>query len=219
MKLLKLFEGGPSVAGCLLLVSCMPLLAAEPAVFVSNQATVGASPNAAVNQPNLPYGVEDILKLTRAQVSEDVIVNFIGNSGTIYNLSPNDIVYLRHEGVSDRVINAMLEKHKKALDAAQNQPASTPPAPAAPAAPPLDTAATAPPNPAPVYVQQPAQPAPSTVYVVPYPAANAACYGYYPYYGYYAPYYAPYYGPSISLGFRFGGGWGGYWGGGHHWHH
>lgn len=216
MKLLKLFEGGPSVAGCLLLVSCMPLLAAEPVVFVSNQATVGASPNAAVNQPNLPYGVEDILKLTRAQVSEDVIVNFIGNSGTIYNLSPNDIVYLRHEGVSDRVINAMLEKHKKALDAAQNQ---TAPAPATPAAQPQDTAATAPPNPAPVYVQQPAQPAPSTVYVVPYPAANAAYYGYYPYYGYYGPYYAPYYGPSISLGFRFGGGWGGYWGGGHHWHH
>ena len=36
----------------------------------------------------LPYGVEDVLKLSRAQVSEDVTLNFIRNSGTIYNLAP-----------------------------------------------------------------------------------------------------------------------------------
>lgn len=219
MKLFKLFQGRSTAAASLLLFTSMPVLAAEPAGTVQDPAATDAGPSVTVAQPKLPYGVEDILKLSRAQVSEDVIVNFVQNSGTVYNLSSNDIVYLRQEGVSNTVINAMLEKRKKALDASQSQVASAPPAPAATAAPSPDTATTAPNNPAPVYVQPPAQPAPSTVYVVPYPAASAAYYGYYqPYYGYYGPYYAPYYGPSISLGFRFGGGWGGHWGG-HHWHH
>ena len=46
----------------------------------------------------LPYGAEDVLKLSRAQVSEDVTLNFIHNSGTVYNLAPKDIVYLRNAG-------------------------------------------------------------------------------------------------------------------------
>ena len=66
----------------------------------------------------LPYGVEDVLKLSRAQVSEDVIVNYIHSTGTIYCLSPEVIVYLRNEGVTDRVINAMIDQR-------QNVPAET----------------------------------------------------------------------------------------------
>ncbi len=202
MKLFKLFQGGPKAAGSLLLVSSMSLFAADSTPAVPSD----APPPVMVAQPKLPYGVEDILKLSRAQVSEEVVVNFVQNSGTVYNLSSSDIVYLRHEGVSDRVITAMLEKRKKAIDAAQNESASSSSAPAPAVTPPQDTAATAPANPAPVYVQPPPQP--STVYVAPPPPVT-----YYPY-GYYAPYYGPYYyGPRISLGFRFGGGWGG-----HHWH-
>jgi len=43
----------------------------------STAATTDAAP------VKLPYGVEDVLKLSRAQVSEDVILSFIRNSGTI----------------------------------------------------------------------------------------------------------------------------------------
>ena len=66
--------------------------------------TATAAPAATDTAPvRLPYGVEDILKLSHAQVSEDDTLNFIHNSGAIYNLSPSDIVYLRNQGVSDRV--------------------------------------------------------------------------------------------------------------------
>ena len=58
--------------------------------------TPASTPAAAESTPvKLPYGAEDVLKLSRAQVSEDVILNYVHNSGTIYNLGPNDIVYLR----------------------------------------------------------------------------------------------------------------------------
>lgn len=178
--------------------------------------------------PNLPYGVEDILKLSRAQISEDIILNYIHNSGIVYNLKPQDILYLRSQGVSDTVLSAMLNQRKLVADAAAAQAAaaqaqSQPPAP--PATPPDQTASGQ--NPvAPVYTQPPPaapQPAPSSVYVIPYPPAENAYDGYpgypgYPVYpdfygGYYGPYYGSYYGyyggPVVSLGFGFGG-WGHY---------
>ena len=113
----------------------------------------------------LPYGVEDVLKLTRAQVSEDVTLNFIHNSGTIYNLSPNDIVYLRNQGVSDRVINTMLDQRKNvpAETAAQSAQSAAPAAPQAPVYPDANAAAAAQASAqyAPTYVQ------PAPTYVEP----------------------------------------------------
>src|SRR5437016_4186417 len=62
--------------------------------------------------PKLPYGVEDVLKLSRAQVNEEITLSYIQTSGTIYSLGSKDIVYLKQQGVSDKVINAMLEQRK-----------------------------------------------------------------------------------------------------------
>jgi hypothetical protein len=163
----------------------------------------------------IPYGVEDVLRLARAKVAEETIVSFIQNSGTVYNLQANDIVYLRNEGVSDRVISAMLEQKRKFIEQSE-QNAGAPVSSSPPAQQPAAT------QPAPVYVQPPVQTAPSSVYVIPYPAAPSAYYGYYGYYRpypYYYPYYGGYWGPSISLGFGFGGGYHGHgfshWGGSH----
>jgi hypothetical protein len=173
----------------------------------------------------LPYGVEDVLKLTRAQVSEDVTLTFIHNSGTIYNLSPNDIVYLRNQGVSDRVINVMLDSRKNVPAEAAAQ-AGQSPAPAAVPAPPVSDAnvsvtGQAAPQYAPAYAQTPpavAQPdvtyAPaSTLYVIPYSSSTY-------YYPSYSPYWGSYYGywgPSFvfSYGYRGGGYYNGYYGGYH----
>jgi hypothetical protein len=185
----------------------------------------------------LPYGVGDVLKLSRAQVSEDVTLNFIHNSGTIYNLAPKDIVYLRNEGVSDRVINTMLDQRKNvpAETAAQSAPA----APQAPVYLDANAVATAQASaqyaptyvqPAPVYVQpEPTYTPVSTLYVIPYSSSSYGYAGYYPY-GYGSSY--RYYGPSVAFGFGYGGGgyrggyygghYGGYHGGGHYrssWHH
>jgi hypothetical protein len=188
------------------------------------QPAVTARPAATVT---LPYGVDDVLKLSRAQVSEDIIVNYIQNSGIAYNLRSQELVYLKEQGVSDRVVNAMLDERKRVIaEAAAAAQAAPPPAPApAQTSETISTASYAPTFSEP---QNEVQPAPSTVYVIP----SQPTYSYYsaPYYGSWGgPYY---YGPSLAIGFAFGGhssscwhgGWhgssswhgGGGWHGGHH---
>lgn len=170
----------------------------------------------------LPYGVEDVLKLTRAQVSEDVTLNFIHNSGTIYNLSPNDIVYLRNQSVSDRVVNTMLDQRRNvpAETAAQTAPplaVATSPAPvysdanAAAAAQAAPQYAPTYPQPAPVYVQpEPTYPPASTLYVIPYSSPTYYYPSYSPYWGGYSGYWGP------SFGFSYGYRSGGYYNNGYH---
>jgi hypothetical protein len=186
------------------------------------EVTVSVAPSA-VDPAKLPYGVADVLKLSRAQVSEQVIATYVQNSGTAYNLNPNEIVYLRDQGVSEHIINIMLEQRKRMIESLPQTPAAQQPAPAY-----ANTTA------APQTYAQPTQtyaPA-STVHVIPYPAASYAYYnstpyyssyypyyssGYYPYYSssycspYYGGYYGGYYGYRPSLSFSFGfGGYGGY---------
>ncbi len=180
--------------------------AASPPVVVDGVVSTAPAPAAAPAQtpvakettstPKLPYGVEDVLKLSRAQVSEDVTLSFIQSSGTIYDLRPNDIVYLKEQGVSAKVINAMIDQRKKAMDVAAQTAAVAASQAAAAAADASSPALAAPLTPfAPSYVEAPpaytyVEPAPdyvpdSTLYVIPYPAAAYAYYNYsQPYYGY-----------------------------------
>ena len=132
--------------------------------------------------PRLPYGVDDVLKLSRAKLTEEVVISFIENSGNTYSLRPQDIVFLRDEGVSDRVITVMLSQSKRAPTTAP-APTYVQPQPT--------------PAPAPV-VQEYAQPAPvytqpaSTLYVIPYSTPAYPYYSSYPYYGGSYPYYSSY---------------------------
>ena len=210
------------------------VVAVIPATNVA-ATTISATPPASSTAPTrLPYGVEDVVKLSRGQMSDDVILTYIQNSGTVYNLSPTDIVYLRDQGVSDSVLNAMQNQRSKAMEAAA-QTLQQPAALTQTFQPDTSAAAGASSNPqyapvytppAPTYVQPaPAetQAAASTVYVIPYPAATAAYYGYPAYYG---PYYNGYYGPVVSIGYvggyRYYGGPRYYGGGayrGGYWHH
>jgi hypothetical protein len=188
--------------------------------------TEPATPAATQPAPaKLPYGADDVLKLSRAQVSEDVTLNYIKNSGTVYNLSPNDIVYLRNEGVSDRVLNTMLDQRKNVpieqatqaatvnqLQAAAQTPAAPDPNAAA-AAPAVPQYAPVYAQPAPTYVEpQPTYVPASTVYVIPY---NSPGYGYASYSPYYYGGYSRYCGPStvFSVGYSSGGRYGAYYGG------
>jgi len=189
----------------------------------------------------LPYGVEDVLKLSRANINDDIILNYVQSSGTIYNLTPQDIVYLRNQGVSDRVVNAMVGQRKLVEATAQGPQQVPAPAPNAPMI--QDPGVAVDPTYSDVgsgYTEAPATSAPSSVYVIPYPQATAAYYGYYGYspYSYYGPYAYGYCAPSVSIGIGFGGygyyghgyyghryyghggyGHGGYGHGGHGWHH
>ena len=152
----------------------------------------------------LSYGVEDVLKLQRANVSDDTIIAFIDNSGRVYNLSASEIVYLREQKVSDHVLTAMLTQRKKGTESA---PPTAQQAPSAPTnTQPVSTVPAAPTyvQPATTYVQS------EPVYVPSSPVYVAPAYGYYRY-----PYYGGYYGygyPSLSLSFGIGG----YYGGGYY---
>jgi hypothetical protein len=216
----------PAVVG---VITCLAVSSGLAANTASVPAAAGSGTPAATDTaaPKLPYGVADVVKLNRAQVSEDVILTYVQNSGTVYNLGPQEIVYLHEQGVSDRVINTMQDQRKKATEAtAQTAP------PAAPA--PQTYADTATVAAAPAYYQ-PApvcvQPAPvyvpaSTLYVIPYYGSGYyVSSGYYrPYYGGYCgsyrPYYGSYYGgcyrPSVAVSVGFGFGGHGY---GHGFHH
>ena len=188
----------------------------------------------------------DVIKLSKAGISDEVIIQTLQATGTGFQLAPQDIEALTRNGVSDHVIVAMMVKGPSAAPAAAYTPPSAP--------------AYAPANPAPSAVQyvprpivssdagnyagsgnaqvmyaMPATP-PAAYYqtAAPAPSYDYAAYSYSP--GYYAstPYYdGGYYGPSVGIycggwpywggywGGRWGGCWGGRWGGhyggGGHW--
>jgi ABC-type proline/glycine betaine transport system permease subunit len=149
--------------------------------------------------PQLSYGVPQILQLAQAKVADDTIVAYIQNSGTIYALDASQIVYLKQQGVSDRVVTTMLNQRKNAMaSTAQTAPPQNYSSDASSA-----QTSTAVAQPTVTYVQTVPT---SSVYVIP----NTQAYNYNAYY--YQPYYYPYYAwsyPAVSLSFGFGGRWGG----------
>lgn len=140
--------------------------------------------------------VADVLKLSQAQVGEDAIVAFIQNS-TGASLSASEIINPRSQGISDRVVIALLNQQPKVAVA---------PAPAV-TSPSVPVAAPAPSS-TPITASEAVAPYTTTTHYVDLGSYSYYPYSYYPYYGSY-PYYGYYY-PSTSfwLGLGFG-----YWGG------
>jgi hypothetical protein len=173
--------------------------AQEPTTATTAQAAASSQP-----APQLSYGVPQVLQLAQAKVSDGIIVNYIQNSGTIYSLKADEIVYLKQQGLSDNVLNAMLNQRSRLTGS--TEPATSTASSTTASDQSYSTAPTV------TYVQQTVPS--STVYIIPDTQTyryNAWYYGGYPYYSY--PYYGGYYGwPAVSLSF----GWGGYHGGGYH---
>lgn len=178
------------------------LVLAARNVPAQDSTTTSAAQTAPVQ---LSYGVSQIIQLSKAKVSEDTIVNYIRNSGSSYGMDASQIVYLKQQGVSDAVLNTMLNQPRQMAQAA--------PQPAYPTA---SSTATVVAQPAVTYVQPATTYVPSsTVYVIP----DTQTYRYYnnyyqPSYGYY-PYYSGWGYPAVSFSFGFGGGYRGGWGGGY----
>lgn len=171
----------PAFVGAAVLVSFPVNVSAEtgvaPATPPSSAATAPATQPAPVP---LSAGVEDILKLTHAHVSDDTVVAFIGYSGKVYSLSAPEVVYLQGQGVSERVLTTMLNQRQKvAAYAPTAAPAYTPPPPS------TETTATTAPA--------------STVYVIPATPPSIYTYDNYPYSSAYYGYYYP--GAWLTLGF------------------
>ena len=56
-----------------------------------------------------PLTIGDIIKLSQGGVSDDTIINYLQQTRTTYNLSQSQINRLQEGGVSQRVINYMIE--------------------------------------------------------------------------------------------------------------
>ena len=73
--------------------------------------------------------VEDVVKMTKAGLSDDVVVSEIRKSGHSFDLTPDQLISLKTAKVSDRVIQAMLEPAKSGLPASAGPGSGTTPAP------------------------------------------------------------------------------------------
>lgn len=62
--------------------------------------------------------IDDILYLSKAGVSESVILALIDRDKTVFTLAPDQLVSLKHDGVSDAVLLAMLKSGRDEGDAA-----------------------------------------------------------------------------------------------------
>src|ERR1700761_5804975 len=85
--------------------------------------------------------LQEVVKLSQAQMADDVITTYIRNSGKNYTLSANDLIYLKSHGVDQTVISTLQSV------AAESRPMPAP-APSAPTPPAPNTyTTTAPPGP------------------------------------------------------------------------
>jgi hypothetical protein len=83
-------------------------------------------------------GVEDVIKLAKAGLSEDIILEQIRKRGQPYDLSTDQILALKAANVSDRIVAFMLDPSNREPAAAAPSPVAAVPPPVAPAvAPPL----------------------------------------------------------------------------------
>ena len=96
------------------------LVVLSAAFFVSAAAlgqTQQPPPDAAVPAPPAkPY--EEVIKLWKANLSEDFIKRQIQSGTTVYDLSADEVIRLRDAGLPEGLINIMLDtKNRKAADA------------------------------------------------------------------------------------------------------
>jgi uncharacterized protein YcfJ len=88
-----------------------------------------------------PLSLADVKALARAGINEDLIVSQIKNSRTIFRLSAADIIDLRDAGVTDKVVNYMINTPSTAPSAAVS---TTQVVQYAPPPPPVETVIVAP---------------------------------------------------------------------------
>ncbi|MBI5395211.1 MAG: hypothetical protein HZA91_07955 [Verrucomicrobia bacterium] len=164
--------------------------------ILKNIAIIGVVLAAAMTAPAATVTGEDVIKMKRAGVSDEVIIQTIESSNSNFYLSAQDVEALKREGVTERVIGVMQQKRDvpakpKAEGATTYEKAATTPAP-----PKQETVVRA----EQVVRAYPVYPQPAPAYYYPPPPPT---YYYRPAY-----YYDPWY-PPVSFSF-------GYYGGHHH---
>jgi hypothetical protein len=68
-----------------------------------------------------PLTQADIISMVKAGLPDEEILRRIDATRTVFRLSADDVVRLRNEGVSDRVVNYMLDTYTRAVVAEQRR--------------------------------------------------------------------------------------------------
>lgn len=97
-------------------------------------------------QQGQPLSVADIKALSQAKVSDDIIISQIRNSHTVFHLSTSDIIDLHNAGVSESVVNFMINTPSLAGTTSEIAPApqTTTVVMEGPPSPPVETVVVAP---------------------------------------------------------------------------
>jgi outer membrane lipoprotein SlyB len=103
-------------------------------------------------EQNQPLAVADVKALAQAKVGDDLIISQIRTSHTVYHLSAADIIDLRNSGVSENVINFMINTPSTIGGTTEVSPEAA-------------TVVSAPPPPAPVETVTVVAPGPDYVWI------------------------------------------------------
>ena len=76
-----------------------------------------------------PLSIPDVKALVASKISDDVVINQLVATHSVFHLSANDIIDLRNGGVSDKVINYMINTPTTVGDATATVIAQAPPTP------------------------------------------------------------------------------------------
>src|SRR6266850_3929053 len=103
---------------------------------------------------NISPAVAEIVKLAESGLGDEVVSAYVTKSQTAFNLSAEDIVYLKDVGISETIITQMMAQDKVLRDSGPPAAttAQTPPVPAPPVEPGEPPIVTPPATPPPVYV-------------------------------------------------------------------
>jgi uncharacterized protein DUF6600 len=147
----------------------LSIVSAHPQPSIPQPAADSGQPQVTPSIPvDLTPGVNEVIRLSEAGTSEDIILGYINRSAALFRLSADDILYLKDLGLSSTVITGMLNRDHDLQAPGQTytydqklyppaNPAAVAPQPIS-APPPEPTVAPPPPvpeTPAPVYVSSP----------------------------------------------------------------
>lgn len=109
-------------------LACLISATEYPAAY-AQQPTAAPAP-----QPTAQQSLDNdaVIKLVKAGLSDDLVVNTIATSPGTYNVSPDGLIALKSAGVSDRVVSAIVAKSSATAQSAPTAPMAPVAVPAPP---------------------------------------------------------------------------------------
>jgi hypothetical protein len=124
------------LAGCMLTLVISGAVTAALAGAQSHDSSERESQRPSGTQPATTLTVEDIGRLVQAGLSEDLIIAKLRKNGKAFDLSTDELLSLKKAGVSDRILNVMMDPGQPApvrpAVPSVSAPAASTPAPGIP---------------------------------------------------------------------------------------